>query len=287
MESLIWIRHRCVPVGVRLNLSALLTRLPESLHVLRRRNFRLLFAGQTVSVLGDRMVSVALAFAVLHIGGSASEVGLVLAAQVLPSAVTALVGGVLADRISRRTVMVGADLARVASQGTMAALLIAGSAEVWMLAALAAVGGAASGFFGPASLGLLPEVVPPEQLQPANALRASGASAGEILGPLSRRGAGRGGGRGLGDRRRRGDLRGERRLPPGAAAASSTRGERRSFLTDMREGWTVFSSRTWVWTLVAYFAIANILLGRLRTRSGRSSPTGISAAPRPGGRSSP
>ena len=61
------------------------------------RNFRLLFAGQTISVLGDRMVAVALAFAVLLIGGSPSDVGLVLAAQVLPSAATALAGGVLAE----------------------------------------------------------------------------------------------------------------------------------------------------------------------------------------------
>ncbi len=238
-----------------------MTRLPESLHVLRRRNFRLLFAGQTVSVLGDRMVAVALAFAVLQIGGSASEVGLVLAARVLPSAATALVGGVIADRISRRTVMVGADLVRVASQGTMAALLIAGSAEVWTLAALAAVGGAASGFFGPASLGLLPEVVPPDELQPANALRSSGASAGEILGPLlagvlvAAAGAGWA-------------IAADAATFAASAACllrlqlpRSVPAETRSFLGDMREGWAVFSSRTWVWAFVAYFAIANLFWG--------------------------
>ena len=131
------------------------------------------------------MVAVALAFAVLEIGGSASDVGLVLDAGVFPLVASVLVGGVVADRASRRAVMVAADLVRVASQGTMAALLIAGVSEVWMLALLAGVTGTATGFFGPASTGLLPEVVPAEQLQPANALRSSAVSTGEILGPLA------------------------------------------------------------------------------------------------------
>jgi MFS family permease len=237
-------------------------RLPESLHVLRRRNFRLLFVGQTVSVLGDRMVSVALAFAVLGIGGSPTEVGLVLAAQVLPSAATALVGGVVADRISRRTVMVGADLVRVGSQGATAALLIAGSAEVWTLALLAGVAGAASGFFGPASLGLLPEVVSPEELQPANALRSSGASAGEIVGPLlagllvAAAGAGWAIAADAATFAVSAACLLGVRLELGPRGASSS-----SFLADLREGWAVFSSRTWVWTFVAYFAIANLFWG--------------------------
>ena len=106
------------------NLSALVARLRDSLDVLHGREFRLLFAGQAVSVLGDRMVAVALAFAVLEIGGSATDVGLVLAAGVFPLVGSVLVGGVVADRASRRAVMVVADLVRVASQGTMAALLI-------------------------------------------------------------------------------------------------------------------------------------------------------------------
>jgi MFS family permease len=132
-----------------------LARLPESLDVFHRREFRLLFCGQAVSVLGDRMVAVALAFAVLEIGGSTSDVGLVLAAGVFPLVGSVLVGGVVADRASRRAVMVVADLVRVASQGTMAALLVAGVSEVWMLALLAGVTGTATGFFSPASTGLL------------------------------------------------------------------------------------------------------------------------------------
>jgi MFS family permease len=235
------------------------------LAVLRRRDFRLLFIGQSISVFGDRMVSVALAFAVLEVGGSPSAIGLVLAARTLPMVGTVLIGGVIADRASRRTVMVGADLIRLASQGALAVLLIAGSAELWMLALLAATTGLATGFFNPASTGLLPELVPPEQLQPANALRSTGNSAGEILGPL---------------------VAGVLVATSGAgwaiAVDSSTflisaaclmmlrvpgRVERESatFLSDLREGWVAFRSRTWVWTFVVYFAFANICWGAWTT----------------------
>jgi predicted MFS family arabinose efflux permease len=232
-----------------------------ALRVLRRRDFRLLFVGQSTSVLGDRMVAVALAFAVLGIGGSPSELGIVLAARVFPSAACALVGGAVADRMSRRSVMVAADLVRVVSQGTMAALLIGGVAEVWTLAVLAGVGGAASGFFGPASIGLIPEVVPPEELQPANALRSSGSSAGEILGPLlaGLLVAGAGAGWAIAVDAATFAVSAAclllLRLPRRAEAPSA------SFLADLREGWAVFSSRTWVWACVAYFAAANLFWG--------------------------
>jgi MFS family permease len=119
-------------------------RFAESLQVLRLREFRLLYLGQAVSVFGDRMVAVALAFAVIELGGSASAVGLVLASGTLPLVASVLIGGVVADRTSRRAVMVAADLVRVASQGTMAVLLIAGAAEIWMLAVLAGITGAPS-----------------------------------------------------------------------------------------------------------------------------------------------
>src|SRR3954469_8405012 len=108
--------------------------MPRSLHVLREREYRLFFLGQAVSLLGDGMVNVALAFAVLDLTGSASALGLVLAARMLPLVGFLLAGGVMADRLSRRTVMIAADLVRVASQGAIAALLIAGAAEVWQLA---------------------------------------------------------------------------------------------------------------------------------------------------------
>ena len=91
-------------------------RLGDDLQVLRRRDFRLLFFVQGVAVLGDRMVAVALAFAVIQLGGSESEVGLVLAVGWAPLVLTLLAGGVVADRTSRRAVMVVADLVRIVSQ---------------------------------------------------------------------------------------------------------------------------------------------------------------------------
>lgn len=238
-----------------------MARLPESLEVLLTREFRLLFGAQAVSVLGDRMAIIALAFAVLEIGGSTADVGLVLAAGAFPLVATVLAGGVVADRASRRAVMVTADLVRVASQATMAALLIGGVAEVWMLALVAGVTGAATGFFGPASTGLLPEVVLAEQLQPANGLRASAVSTGEILGPV---------------------LGGVLVAAAGAGWAiaidavtfaisaaclallripSRVATERSSFVAELRQGWVAFRSRRWVWTFVAYFAIVNLLWG--------------------------
>lgn len=238
-----------------------MARFPESLDVLRMRDFRLLFGGQAVSVLGDRMVTVALAFAVLEVGGSVSDVGLVLAAAAFPLVATVLVGGVVADRTSRRTLMVAADLVRVVSQGTIAALLIAGAAEVWMLALLAGVTGAATGFFGPASTGLLPEVVLAKQLQPANALRASAASAGEILGPIvagllvAVAGAGWAIAVDAVTFAASAACLAMLRVPRRVAA------QRSSLVADLREGWVAFRSHRWVWTFVAYFAIVNLLWG--------------------------
>jgi MFS family permease len=237
------------------------SRLPDNLRVLGRRDFRLLFLGQGVSVLGDRMVAVALAFAVLEVGGSASEVGLVLACKVLPLAGIVLIGGVVGDRTSRRSVMIAADLARVASQGATATLLIAGVAEVWTLALFAGLTGVATGFFSPASTGLLPEVVPPEELQPANALRATAVSTGEIVGPLlagvlvAAAGAGWAMAVDAATFAVSALCLWRLRVPGRVAQA------RASFLADLRDGWSAFRSRRWVWTFVVYFAVVNMLWG--------------------------
>jgi MFS family permease len=185
--------------------------------VLRVREFRLLFLAQAVSLLGDRMVSIALAFAVLSLGGSPAEVGLVLAFRMVPLVGTLLVGGVVADRVSRRAVMVVADLSRVATQGLIAALLIGGLAEIWMLAVLSGLTGAATGFFNPASTGLLPAIVPAERVQEANGVRATAMSGGEIVGPSLRRRADRRRRPWLGARGRRVHVRGQRCIS-GAAA---------------------------------------------------------------------
>jgi MFS family permease len=236
-------------------------RLSDNYGVLRGRDFRLLFGGQAVSVLGDRMVAVALAFAVLEIGGSAADIGIVLAAGTFPLLATVLVGGVVADRAPRRSVMIVADLIRVVSQGTMAALLIAGVAEVWMLALLAGVAGAASGFFSPASTGLLPEIVLAEQLQPANALRASAVSTGEILGPIIAGVLVAAAGAGWAIAIDAATFAISAACLAALRVPARTVNEQASFVADLRAGWATFRSLRWVWTFVAYFAFGNLLWG--------------------------
>lgn len=229
------------------------------LRVLALRDFRLLLGAQAASVFGDRMVSVALAFAVLELGGSASAVGLVLAAAMVPLVASVLVGGVVADRLPRRSVMVGADVCRIATQGAMAVLLLTGAAEIWMLAVLAGTTGLATGFFNPASTGLLPEVVPSAQLQEANGLRSTAVSASEIAGPLAAgvlvalAGAGAAIAIDAATFAVSAACLASLRVAPRTDRAPS------SFVADLRGGWVAFTSRRWVWTFVVYFAIGNMM----------------------------
>jgi predicted MFS family arabinose efflux permease len=231
----------------------------ERLAVLRERPFRLLFCGQAVSLLGDGMVPVALAFAVLDLTGSATDLGIVLAARTLPLVAFLLAGGVWADRLPRRTVMVAADLARFAAHGAMAVLLITGTAEVWSLAALAAVTGLATAFFQPAITGIMPAVVSAERLQQANALRGLAMAAGEIAGPALAGALVLGAGAGWAlavDAATFGIsavFLARVPLPPHVAVAA------RSFVADLREGWDDFRSRTWLWTTVAAATLGNML----------------------------
>src|SRR3954469_21009979 len=144
--------------------------------------FRLLFAGQALSVVGDRITPVAIAFAVLAIG-DVTDLGLVLAAGGIPFALFAIAGGVVSDRVGRREVMIASDVARTISQAVTAALLLSGRAEVWMLVVLSAAHGTSAAVFMPALAGLIPQTVPAERLQEANALLGFTRSAASVAGP--------------------------------------------------------------------------------------------------------
>jgi MFS family permease len=232
--------------------------------ILRDRDFLRFFGAQAISMFGDRMVTVALAFAVLQQGGSPTQVGTVLAMRALPQIACLLVGGVVADRTSRRTVLVVADLVRLISQGALAAWLILGRPSVLAIGLLAGVTGAGSGFAAPATTGLLPEVVVPERLADANGLRATAFSAGELGGPLLSgllvAAAGPGWALGV-DALTFGAsaalLIGLRRV--GGPVRARAAGE--SFLADLRGGWHVFRSQRWLWTFVLYASMANLLWG--------------------------
>jgi MFS family permease len=231
---------------------------PESLGALREREFRLLFTGQAISLLGDGMVGVALAFAVLDLTGSIADLGLVFAARTIPLVVFLLVGGVFADRLPRRAVMLNSDVARLITQGTIAVLLISGRAQIWQLILTQAVYGTATAFFNPASTGLIPAVVSPGRLQQANALRALAMASGNVAGPA---------------------LAGVlvAAASPGWALAvdSASFGvsaiflarlhlpahERvpvKPFLHELGEGWREVTSRSWVWSILVFSGLANM-----------------------------
>ncbi|MHB1576189.1 MAG: MFS transporter, partial [Candidatus Dormibacteria bacterium] len=139
--------------------------------------------GSTTSSLGSAFTPVALAFAVLRIGGPAIALGLVLTSGALARLLFLLLGGVLADRLPRRQVMLVADVARGFIQASVAALLLTGQAQVWELLAANVMTSVASSFFRPASTGLIAQAVGPEQLQQANALLSISGSTASVLGP--------------------------------------------------------------------------------------------------------
>lgn len=137
--------------------------------VLRVRDLRYVFASTLASDLGDGAVTVALAFAVLDLTGSVTDLGLIVAARLVAQILAMPIGGVVADRMSRRTVMMGADLARFAGQLTIGVLLISGRGTVLELAVSQVLVGVGGAFFIPASTGLL-QTVAGEHIQEANAL---------------------------------------------------------------------------------------------------------------------
>ena len=150
---------------------------------LAERNFRVFYAGYATSLLGTSMSRIALTFAVLDNGGSASELGYVFAANVVPQVFVMLGGGVLADRVGRRPVMLITDTARLAVQGTLAAILFGGRPSIWVFAVLAGLLGTGEGFFNPALGGLRAEIAPPDKLPDANTLLSVAQSAATVAGP--------------------------------------------------------------------------------------------------------
>ena len=227
-------------------------RLREGAGLLRLRDFRNVFLAQTVSVFGDGITPVALTFAVLDLTGSGTDLGIVLAAQSLPLVALALVGGVWADRLPRAALMVASDLVRAAVQITAAVLLLTGTAQIWQLAALAAVHGAAEAFFRPAAGALLPQIVPGARLQQANALMGMSDNFGWMVGPAVA-----------------GTL--VALIGPGGAVAvdgatflvsaaflatlrvpavTRAAGAALGFFAELRAGWREVKSRTWLWTML-------------------------------------
>ncbi len=193
-----------------------MSRLGDSLAVARRAEFRKLFIGQAISVVGVdvhawwRCRSPCSPSAARPPTSASSR-----PPTSCPLAVFVLVGGVWADRLPRQRVMLAADFVRTALQLAAAALLIAGVAQVWQLAVLQVGMGVCEAFFGPAYTGLVPEVVSAPRLQQANALQGLVISGAITLGALLAGMLVAAVGAGLGDRHRRAQLPGERVVPAG------------------------------------------------------------------------
>jgi DHA3 family tetracycline resistance protein-like MFS transporter len=157
--------------------------LPPLLRPLRSRAFAALWLGQAVSFLGDAIYQLALPWTVLALTGSAAAVGLVLAAESLPQVALVLAGGVLADRLGRRRVLIAANVAGAAVTGAVAAVAIAGRLTLGELVGAATLVGAVAAFVLPAYRPLCTEVLDREALQPANALQDGVAAVTRIGGP--------------------------------------------------------------------------------------------------------
>jgi MFS family permease len=231
------------------------------LDALRERQFRLLFFARTASVLGDNVAPVALAFAILDLTGSATDLGLVLAARTIPLVVFLLAGGVWADWVPRQRLMLASDVGRFVTQAAFAALLLSGTAHLWELVALQALNGFATAFFQPASSGLIPQTVSPRLIQQANALISLTTSSAGIVGPaiagilVATAGAGWAIALDAVTFAVSAAFMVPLRLPTDAE-----RIERQTFWRDLADGWQEVRSRTWVWASVLDYMLFQLLV---------------------------
>jgi MFS family permease len=155
---------------------------PRALEALRHRDFRLLFAGQTVSLVGDAAFVTALGWKTFTLAGSA-KLGVVLLCQSVALLTTLLVGGALADRLSRRRLMIASDLTRLVAVGALAAVDASGRLSFPLLAAFAALVGLGDGFFYPAFGGMVPLVVEQPSIASANSLIGVARWSSILVGP--------------------------------------------------------------------------------------------------------
>ena len=252
-------------------------------HPLRHAPFRWLVSGTTINLLGSGIAPVALAFAVLDLTGSPSDLGLVVGTRVSVNVLFVLFGGALADRMPKHHLMVGASIAAAVTQAAVAAVVLSGAATIPWLIVLSAVNGMVSALALPASSSIVPQLIPADIRQQANALNRLffngayivGAPLGGILvasvgpgwgiavdavafalsaiafallripAPAPGQAAPEEGGTGP---------------QPAQAPKPATAAARSSIFPDLRGGWTEFRSRTWLWVVVAGFGVINACL---------------------------
>src|SRR5271166_2894030 len=150
---------------------------------LRYRDFRLLFGGQLISIIGDNFYAVALPWLILQNGGSVQDLGIVLMAYGVPRVATLLAGGWLSDRLRPRRVMLTADAARMLLVGALALLALWSHPSLWQLCAIVAPLGLFAGLFIPASWAITPEVLPDDVLPAGNSLSIAWSQLANLVGP--------------------------------------------------------------------------------------------------------
>ncbi|MCI4066790.1 MFS transporter [Micromonospora sp. R77] len=230
----------------------------ESFGALVERPFRLMWIGVTSSAVGDATIGVALVFAVLSVGGSATDLGAILAISTIVRVLLLIFGGALADRMSRRLLMVGSDLFMLAVQAGLGLILLTGRGSVAILMVASVCAGAASAVSKPAFTGLVPQTISKPRLQQANALMDMSRSGAEILGPALT---------GLAIATTSvGWVYLVDALSYGISALALSRlslppivrTERNTFLTDLVIGWRQMASRTWYWVALCGHAVWNL-----------------------------
>lgn len=252
------------------------------------RNFRLLVGASFIAGIGNSGATIAAAFAVIESGGSATDVGVVAAARTAGMVALLLVGGAVADRLPRQRVMAAANLVNACSQALFAVLVLTGHATLWQMAALTAVGGGAMAFFSPAAQGLVISTVEPGSAGQAfavyrlatNAATIGGAALGGTL--VAAFGAGwvlavdAAGFAVAAAMRARIDVAHAGRDPRSGG-----------MLRELREGWRVVASTSWLWGIVLQFSVVNGMMDAVeavygplvsRERLGGAGPWGLALA---------
>lgn len=226
--------------------------------LLRDRRFVLLLTARTISVLGTAFAPVALAFGILDLpGADATTLSVVLTAEALPMVLFMLVGGVIADRFPRHRVMTVSELVNALAFAALGTMLLTGWTPLPVMAAAAAVSGLGMAVMYPALTGIIPEVVPADRLQTGNALLGLGANSSRVAGAVL--GGATvilvGGGWALVASAAMFAVAGVLIAALRLTRAERPAGERHSMLGDLREGWREFSSRQWIWVVVAQFSV--------------------------------
>ena len=150
--------------------ATLLSRRFRILVPLRHRDFRFLWSGMTVSLLGDGITTIALAWQAYELSNAPTALAVIGVAQTIPHVLLLLVGGAVSDRFERRKVLIAADTVRMLAVCALGVLAVTGHIQIWHMMLIAACYGAGSAFFGPAFDAVVPDLVPEDELAQANSL---------------------------------------------------------------------------------------------------------------------